>query len=327
MAAIGSVYAGAGLCSGMHFKNFDLNLLVALDALLAERNVTRAAERLRVTQPTMSNALQRIRDHFADDILTRSGRGMELTPLAQDLVQRTRDLLLQAAGVLDVDWVFDPSTAARAFRIIMSDYCAMVLMPPLVRRLVREAPGIDCEIVPLSGRAVAELVAGDIDICLTAQDLSMFHASAGEEPFERQVLFRDRFVCAVAADHPEIGDALTREQFTRLPHVVVRFGNGALSIEEWALKRLDIAVPISVVASSFGMVPAMVPGTPLIATIQQRLADQIGGTLRLRYFPPPIALPELVETMLWHRRSARDRAHLWLRTTLSEVAAALPAPS
>lgn len=97
----------------MHFKNFDLNLLVALDALLAERNVTRAAERLNVTQPTMSNALQRIRDHFKDDILSRSGRGMELTPLAADLAPRVRELLLHAARVLDVGWLFDPSTATR----------------------------------------------------------------------------------------------------------------------------------------------------------------------------------------------------------------------
>ncbi len=307
----------------MHFKNFDLNLLVALDALLTERNVTRAAERLSVTQPTMSNALQRIRDHFADEILSRSGRGMELTPLAADLAPRVRELLLHVARVLDVGWLFDPSTATRVFRVIMSDYCAMLLMPPLVQRLARIAPHVRCELVPLNSRGIDGLLAGEVDLCITAQNLHTLHPASGWGTIESKELFCDRFVCAVAEDHPEIRDALTLEQFIRFPHAVVRFGNGPPTIEEWALQRLDIDIMVSAVAGTFGLLPTLVPGTSLIATIQERLADRVGEALHLRCFPPPIEIPDLTETMLWHRRSARDEAHGWFRSLLSEIASAL----
>jgi len=307
----------------MHFKNFDLNLLVALDALLATRNVTRAAELLSVTQPTMSNALQRIRDHFADEILSRSGRGMELTPLAADLAPRVRELLLHAAGVLDTGWLFDPSTATRVFRVVMSDYCAMLLMPPLVRHLTRVAPNVRCELVPLSGRGIEGLLAGEVDLCITAQNLHTLHPASGWHVIELRELFHDRFVCAVADDHPEIRDALTLEQFIRFPHAVVRFENGVLSIEEWTLQRLDLEIMVSAVAGTFAMLPTLVPGTCLIATIQERLADRVGKTLRLRCFPPPIEIPDLTERMLWHRRSARDQAHQWFRTVLKDIAASL----
>lgn len=307
----------------MHFKNFDLNLLVALDALVAERNVTRAAERLNVTQPTMSNALQRIRDHFADDILSRSGRGMELTPLAADLAPRVRELLLHAARVLDVGWLFDPSTATRVFRVVMSDYCAMLLMPPLVQQLTRIAPHVRCELLPLTGRGIDGLLAGEVDLCITAQNLHTLHPASGWDTLESLELFGDRFVCAVADNHPEIKDGLTLEQFVRFPHAVVRLGNGVPSIEEWARQRLDIDVAVSAVATSFGLLPALVAGTSLIATIQERLADRVAASLHLRCFAPPIAIPDLTESMLWHRRSTRDEAHGWLRGLLAETAAAL----
>ena len=303
----------------MNLKNFDLNLLVALDVLLSERNVTRAAERLNVTQPTMSNALQRIRDYFGDDILSRSGRELKLTPLAEDLVERVRDLLLQASSILEVDWVFTPATAVRTFRIVMSDYCAALVMPPLIRRLAEAAPNIVCEVVPLTGTMMDDVVVGKVDLCITAQDPELMNPSCGWDLITRQELFQDRWVCVVSDGQMEIAGDLTLEQFCRSPHIVVRFGETTISIEERILRQLGIKMRISVVVGTIALLPAILPGTTLIATLQERLARVVCRSGELRMHPAPVHIPNLIEMMLWHRRSDRDKAHTWLRMLISDI--------
>lgn len=297
----------------MNLDNFDLNLLVGLDALLTERNVTRAAERLFVSQPTMSNALQRLREHFNDQLLVRHGRTLELTPLALGLIGPVRDLMLQSRRLLQADHEFDPLTDKRTFRIVMSDYCAMVLMGPLMKILSSEAPGLMCEVSILNERSAMALVAGDIDMCITAQDLRLLDASINEAVIGRHSLFTDDFVCAVDASVSELGEHLSLDDYLRLPHAITRFGGGTISMEEQALRRLDVDLNISAIAPTFASLPLLMAGTPLIITIQRKLAARMAEVAPMKTFAPPIAIPNIVETLYWHQRSDLDKAHNWIR--------------
>lgn len=307
----------------MHFRKFDLNLLVVLDALLTERNVTRAAEQLFVTQPAVSNALTRIREYFDDQILVRHGREMELTPLARSLVAPVRELILNAGVLLDGDYLFDPAKASRSFRIAMSDYCATVLMAPLMRIISREAPGIRCEVTTLSERSISMLVAGELDMCLTAQDLRMLDAAVEADQFGKLLLFTDDFVCAVDAQHEGIGAALDLSTFLAMPHAVTRFGSGTISMEERTWQRLGLDVKVAAVAPTFGSLISLLEGTPLIISLQRRLAERLAAAFSIRMLTPPIDIPSLEQTLYWHSRSEHDKAHFWMRGVLNRAAATL----
>jgi len=307
----------------MNLDNFDLNLLVALDALLAERNVTRASERLFVSQPAMSNALQRMREHFDDQILVRRGRELELTPLALNLIGPVRELILQARKLLEADYDFDPGSDSRTFRIAMSDYCAMVLMGPLVKILSMEAAGLRCEVSMLNDRAISQLIAGDIDMCVTAQDLRWIDANIDDAVLARTSLFKDDFVCAVAADNPHVGEQLSLDDYLMLPHAITRFGGGTVSIQEQALRRLDLELKISAVAPTFASLPTLLAGTPIIVTMQRKLAERLAGITPMRTFAPPTPIPDIIETLYWHQRSEHDKAHAWLREAMARASSAL----
>lgn len=307
----------------MNLDNFDLNLLVGLDALLTERNVTRAAERLFVSQPAMSNALQRMREHFQDQLLVRRGRELELTPLARNLIGPVRELLLQARRMLKADYDFHPAEDRRTFRIAMSDYCALILMGPLMKILSTEAPGIICEVSVLSDRSAMLLVSGDIDICVTAQDLRLLDASIDQAVIGRHSLFTDDFICAVDPHASELGETLSLEEYLRLPHAITRFGGGTISMEEQALRRLDIDLIISAVAPTFATLPLLIAGTPLIITIQRKLATRLASAAPMKIYAPPIAIPDIVETLYWHQRSELDKAHAWIRGAMIRASEAL----
>jgi len=234
-----------------------------------------------------------------------------------------RELLSNAEKLLEADYKFDPSKARRTFRIIMSDYCASVLLPPLTVMLRREAPGIRCEIEQLTDRAIDWLISGDADMCISARDLRLLDATADEQMFRRKELFTDRFVCAVAADHPEARDELDRETFLRCPHVSVRFGEGTLSIHEHTMRSLGLDVDIAVVTPTFDTLLMILPGTSLIATIPQRFALRFAAALQLKLFPCPVAIPDLVETLFWHHRLDHEKGHNWLRNIISTISAGL----
>lgn len=311
----------------MHLKNFDMNLLVALDTLLSECNVTRAAERLCVSQPAMSNALQRIRDHFDDPVLIRSGREMQRTALAETLVEPVRALILQAEAVLKGKSEFDPATAERTLRVSMSDYCCSILSGALMKLLSREAPGITLEVVPLSFGVIEDLVAGKIDMCLTAQDLRLLAPDVDVALFGRRKLFSDRFVCAVDRDNPAVGDHLSYETYLSLPHAVMRLGGNALSLEEQSTRRLGLELDIAAVTPTFTSLPMLLPGTPLIITIQERLYERLASVAPMRTFTPPVPILGLEETLFWHNRAEHDEGHRWMRDAISRAAKLLPEPA
>lgn len=309
----------------MNFKNFDLNLLAALDVLLTECNVTRAADRLCVSQPAMSNALQRIRDYFDDPILVRNGRLMQPTPLAEALREPLRELILQTGSILKADYAFDPLSAKRTLRIMMTDYCASVFCGPFMRVLSSEAPGIKVEIIPLAGAAVDDLIAGKFDMLISAQDLKLIDPDLDENIINCCSVFSDEFVCAVDPANPYVGEALDQETYERLPHAVTRIGNAFLSLEETATRRLGLDLDIAVTVPTFASLAPLLSGTPYIITLQRRLAEQFARTIPMRLLPAPVFIPGLDETLYWHNRSEHDKAHAWLRGAVIKAGALMMA--
>ena len=304
--------------------NFDLNLLVALDALLVERNVTRAAERLHLSQSAMSGILQRLRAHFGDELLMRVGREMELTPLARALVKPARDALMAARAVLETEPTFDPRVAVKEMKIMMSDYCIVVVLPKLLARLSQEAPNIRCRIVPINGNPFADLDGAVIDICITTDQWHLF----GYEELPNQIiqshLFRDSFCCLVSQDFPEV-ESMTKEMLATMRHIKVFLGEDTPSLVEDAFRRVDLALNVVASVPSFSLLPFVVGGPDMVGIVQRRLAKHFEGVRPLRALAPPVEIPTLQETMLWHIRSEQEPAHVWMRSILMQIGEELDA--
>lgn len=309
----------------MNLKGFDLNLLVALDALLTERSVTRAAERLHITQPAMSNALQRIRYRFGDPILERSGRELRLTPVAEELIVPVRALIGEAERLLGLGDGFEPLTAARTFRIGMSDYCSLVLFPTLTEKVVREAPGVRLIVESLNEHSFDRLCARQIDFCVSAQDLLLMDLKADNAQVKRDVLFHDRLVSAISAHRVDTTDSLTLEQYLSSPHVIYRSGGGTRSLEEHARNSLGLDIDSMVVSPTLSAMPLLLAGTDLVATFPSRLLKALRSD-GFRAFACPIELPELVETLFWHPLAEGDQGHQWMREFIIMAARQLGPP-
>lgn len=303
---------------------FDLNLLLALEALLAERHVTRAAERLYVSQPTMSGMLQRLREHFDDELLVRIGREMQPTPKAKALYEPLRDVLITVRGLMESQPTFEPATARRTFRLLLSDYATVVFLPSVMRHLGKAAPHIQLACEAISANSYESMESGEADFVIAPDDWRLMGALRQNETLHSLPLFKDRFVCVTCADNPLVSDQLSLADFCRLPHAVTRFGGDAMTVEEAALRRAEIDFEAAIVTPHFSSLLSLLPGTQLIATVQQRLLDALGAALRLKTFEPPVTIPALNEGLLWHPRNDYDPAHTWLRHVLIDIARSLP---
>lgn len=304
-------------------SRFDLNLLLALEALLAERHVTRAAERLYVSQPTMSGMLQRLREHFDDQILIRVGREMQPTPKAKALYEPVRNVLLTVRALMEAQPIFEPASARRTFRLFISDYATVVFLPHVMRYLGKEAPHIQLESKLISSNSYERMESGEADLVIAPDDWRLMGALRQNENLNCLPLFSDRFICIVSADHPEIGDQLSLEDFCRLPHAVTRFGGNAMTVEEAALRRASIDFEAAVITPHFSSLLSLLPGTRLMATVQERLLKALGGSLPLKSFNPPIEIPTLNEGLMWHPRNDYDPAHVWLRHVFVDIGRSL----
>lgn len=289
-----------------------------MDALLAERNVTRAAERLNVTQPTMSGMLQRIRYHFNDPILVRVGRHMELTKLAETLHEPVHEALLNVDSLINLEIIFDPKTSTRTFSIMASDYCTLILMPRVISKLSTCAPSVRVEIHPLSP-PIERLISGNLDLCICPDDTSLLNDDRSEDIIQSKLLFSDEFVCVAARDHP-LNDNTTLEEYFRYPHVGVQV-NGLRSIEAVSMRDCTQRYKSNYTVADFSLIPDLVSSSKFTGIIQKRLAEIAAHTLDIKTFTPPFRVPDLHETMLWHPRSADDPSHIWLRNIISESAA------
>lgn len=298
----------------MRFNKLDLNLLVALDALLAERSITRAARRLSLSQPATSGVLARLRDYFGDPLLTQIGRQMVMTPLAVELSVSVRDVLLRIQSTIAVQPVFDASTSTRHFRVMASDYPISVVLAEAARHMFHAAPGVTLEIV-MPGDGVSEAVErGEIDLLIMpSQYLAQGHPS--------ESLYEETYSCVVWSGNTRVGETITKDEYMSLGHVTTRFGNNRHpSLEEWFLKSSALSRRIEVTTNNFNTLPLMVIGTHRVATMHTRLARQLALTLPLRIVPLPVEFPTMIWTMQWPRHLTGDPAHLWFRRVVKEAA-------
>ena len=298
----------------MRFNRLDLNLLVALDALLTEHSTTRAARRLNLSQSAMSGALARLRKYFSDPLFVPAGRRLVPTPLAESLVGPTRDVLLQIQATIITKPGFDPKSARRHFTIIATDYFTAVFLPGLAARVHRMAPGITMEVLPFGGDLHARLDRGEVDFLVVPDRYKV-------EGHPSEVLFTDRYTCIAWKGSRSVGKRLSLEHYLALGHVVTRFGiSHRATLDEVMLQRAGHQRRIEVVTNNFISVPYLVVGTNRIATVHLRLARQAVASLPIRIVSPPLAFPPVMETVQWHRHAESDPGHQWLRSQLRAIA-------
>jgi len=303
----------------MRYQRIDLNLLIALDALLAERNVTRAAERMHMTQSAMSGVLARLREYFGDQLLVPVGRSMRLTPRAESLIQPVRDIILKVDSTLGVRPDFNPATAQRHFVVIASDYVSNVLLAEVLRRIATLAPGLTFDIRPSGIGMGLDLDQGRVDFLITPA-----HLTLPDQP--QEVLFEDTYHVIACAQHPDLRDALTLDQYQSLGHVVYQSEQGVNPwFEQWYANQHGNTRRIEVVTHGFVLMPRFVVGTRRIATVQTRLAIQFEQAMPVRLYPPPMDTPRLTEVLQWHRYRDDDPGVQWVRDQILAVAVTLPA--
>jgi len=301
----------------MNLGRLDLNLLVALEALIDEAHVTRAAERVGISQPAMSDALQRLRQHFGDELLVRVGRQYQLTALAVELREPLHELVQLAEGIVQRRERFDPSTDPRIFNVVASEYSAYVLIQPLLKRIAREAPGISLHLQRTS-RGEPEKATSDINLGLWPS-----HAAA-ELGLPSEILFHDRWVGAVWTGNTDVGTHVTLAEYMQLPHAVYQLGTtGAYGIADRLMFDLNQSRKVQVTVDSFVLLPLLLEGTPQVALVHERLARRLAAGANLRLVELLFETPPVAEAMYWHSRNTSDPAHRWLRAMLREVAAAL----
>jgi LysR family nod box-dependent transcriptional activator len=296
----------------MRFKGLDLNLMVVLDRLLAEQNVSRAADALNLSQSATSAALARLRGHFGDELLTQMGRRMLPTPRGLELASAVRAILMRIDSEVLNREAFDPATSTRSFRIMASDYVSLVALRHGLARVAAAAPGMNFDILPAGDAPARELERGEIDLLIMPD-----RYVSQEHPFESY--FSDSYVCIL---DPALVDSVSDfkfETYLSLPHAVVRFSQGRqLTFEDWFLERYGHARRIELVTSSYASLPYFVAGTRRIATIHERHALLVAEMLGLLIRPCPIDIPTIQEVIQWHSTKSGDEALAWVRNSLIE---------
>jgi DNA-binding transcriptional LysR family regulator len=294
----------------MHETNlsgFDLNLLVALDALLDERSVTRAARRVGISQPAMSHALRRLRDALRDPVLVREGRAMLPTPRAERMRQPLQRLLADAQRILRDEGSFDPATSTRAFSLACPDLLAL-LLPDLLGALTACAPGVRLDVVPSPGPDLA--VHGDLWL--------------GPTPIEgagrmQRALGRVSWAIAGRRGHPAFDGRFSVKKWTRYPHIQVHTGDLRPSLVDVALSAAGVRRTIGVTVPSFLAALEVLPRTDYLFTVVRELAHPIADRLGLALKRPPLPLDDVPVAAAWHERVHAEPGHRWFRRTLMGV--------
>jgi LysR family transcriptional regulator, nod-box dependent transcriptional activator len=301
----------------MRLNRLDMNLTLCLDALLAERNVSRAATRLFVSQPAMSIALRRLREHFNDELMVQTGRSYRLTSFAESLQRPVRDVVLQMQAISGWRPNFDPAKSDRTITIGASDYVLTVYIIKALARVYAQAPGMHVAVRLLNSNYLEDLDSGEIDLLIIPNALA-------SESHPSDVLFTDTFSCVVWKDNTLVKRSITRNQYLQLGHVITEWDGGRLdSLDEMVLSRLGYRRRREIVAPGFTLAPQFVVGTQRIATVQTQLANAMAERWPIRVLRCPIDIPPIVEMVQWHKYQERDPAILWFIDLLKTVATEL----
>lgn len=298
----------------MRFGKLDLNLLVALDALLSERSVSLAADRLCLSQSATSSALGRLRDYFGDDLLVVRGRQMVLTARAEELVDPVRAVLEQVRTTIAVAPEFDPLTSDRQIRLMASDYSTEVVLSKVLHEFEAVAPGIRFEIQPMNDMPIDSLERNHIDLLLTIDfAISTDHPS--------QILWEDDHVVIGWEGNPAMHEEMSRALYFSLGHVTSRFGKSRIpAFEDAFLRRQKQSRRVEVVAPTFLSVPTLINGSNRIATIHRRLAMQIARSQPIVIRELPFAVPPIREALQWHITNSNDASLRWVIERIAAIA-------
>ncbi len=288
----------------------DLNLLAVLQLLLETRNVTVAASRAGVTQSAMSRTLARLRDAFGDPLFVRTRAGMQPTPAALALAEPTRAALDAARAVFAERATFEAAAARRDFVMAATDFASLVVVPPLVHGLRRDAPGVGVIAVPLPAAPAEALEAGTVDIAIA------FGAQA-RPGLRSQLLFEDELVCVARRGHPAFAKRLTLARYLEHDHLSVTPAPSAGDAIDRALARDGKPRRVVVRTSHFLVAPALLRAEDLILTTGGRVAEELARLAPLDIVPAPVDIGPLRIAQLWHERSDRDPAHAWFRSRIA----------
>ncbi|APR85121.1 Transcriptional regulator [Minicystis rosea] len=297
----------------VNLAQLDLNLLVTLAALLEERSVTRAGQRLGLSQPAVSNALARLREVLGDPLLVRNGSRMVPTPRALEMAPLLREALAAVERAVALPAAFAPRSATDRFTLAATDYFEMVLLPAIVARVSAEAPRVSLDVRPIGESSPLPAIAsGEMDGALGV----FFDLPSG---FRKKALGHERFTCVLRRGHPALKrkKSLDLATYAALPHVLVaprRTGPGAV---DNALAAQGLSRHVALTVSHFLVAPLVVSQTDLVATLPERAARLLAGELALELITPPVSLSGFEFCFLWHDRTHDSAPHRWLRTAIA----------
>ncbi|ENN86831.1 hypothetical protein RHSP_31456 [Rhizobium freirei PRF 81] len=291
-----------------------MNLLVAFDALMAERSVTRAGIRIGRTQPAMSAALSRLRALLGDELFVRSPDGLQPTPRALDLAEPLGHALAEIQRTLEFTQIFEPASSTATFSIGLSEHAAFVVLPKLLARLRQLAPNVVLRMRNFVHRddAITLLDAGEADITIGVP-----HTSVGR--ILSQPLFEERFVCILRKDHPEAGRLLTLKSFMRMSHLLVSPENERFGTVDAALAKQGLRRRLAVTLPQLYAAPALVASSDLVATLMEGVVRASGYADKVYVSQPPLDLGPVAFNMSWHRRNDVHPAQRWLRAIVPNL--------
>lgn len=301
----------------INLRSFDLNLLLALKALVEERSVSRAAEKLCMSQPAMSHVLRRLRSQLDDPILVKSKAGMEPTARALALLEPTVAVLREIERIVEPPSAFDPATSRRRFTIATSDYVACALLPLIAESATRIAPGVELRIrQPLSGAPHIAIEEENIDLAVGYDAIlgAMSHICS-------QRLMSESMVCLTRRCNPAVpGDEITLARFLECRHMLISWRQSGKGLIDDCLAKQGLRRNVSLILPNFMSAPWVLERTDLLLCLPRRMAERFVKLSPLKILPVPIDLPPYELMMLWHPRHEKDQAHSWLRGLLIESA-------
>jgi DNA-binding transcriptional LysR family regulator len=292
--------------------NVDLRLLKLFEEVVKTGSLSKAGERLGMTQPGASLALGRLRKHFNDPLFVRTQSGMEPTPLAQGIAHAIRDAIVAMQATLSYRLEFIPADSDRSFRISMTDVGQIVMLPPLLNRLSEVAPNLRISVTTIDRQIHKALEGGDVD-------LAVGYVTHLEDQFFQQLLFEEEFVCLARAGHPRISGKLTRRQYEFESHVVVATSGTGHRMLDRTLEQLKVRRRVSVTIPSFLGLATIVGATDYLCTLPRRAGALMAARGGVQLLQLPFKIPSYPVNQHWHARQAQDPGHRWLRSVFVEL--------
>lgn len=298
-----------------HFdlRNFDLNLLIAFDAMMRERSVTRAAERLKIRQPAMSHNLSLLRTLFQDELFVRVGTAMQPTARAQALANPIAQALSAMQAIIHDTSEFDPARDQRIFRMGFSSEVELLLMPELASRLRQQAPGVRLHGRPVQQRDVYRMLDDRV------LDLAIGCFDSQAQRYRQQLLFEQSLSCVFHPDMMALGETISLEEYLNLPHALVSLSESLHGCLESALDAVGGKLNVAATSSEFLGVLGMIANAPLIATLPTRMARRYGKAFGLQVAPVPMTLTVPDVSLVWTAQEDNHPASQWLRNEIADI--------